>query len=157
MKEIKKFASEAIYPRSKDLLNKEISQIESEIVVLQKSTSVNESPKIAPVKPQRSRFVTDLRGHAFDESDKYAKIFIPFSDESIAITEDNVQFDVDENSFKVFVTGENKDYRFNVCSLLKPIDVSKSYRKVKTDMISVYLKKVKEGKWHEMFYLTASQ
>lgn len=157
MKEIKKFASEAIYPRSKDLLNKEISQIESEIAVLQKATSTSESPKIAPTKPQRSRFVTDLRGHAFDESDKFAKIFIPFNDEATAISEDNVQFDVDEDSFKVFVTGESKDYRFNVCSLLKPIDISKSYMKVKKDMISVYLKKAKEGKWFEIFHRIVSQ
>ena len=49
----------------------------------------------------------------------------------------------------------NRDYTFVVNNLLESIDPEKSYRRVKTDMIAIYMKKVKEGsKWG---YMTATE
>lgn len=53
------------------------------------------------------------------------------------------------------IAGESKDYIFIVKNLLKPINVEKSYKKVKDDMISIYLKKVKEGTKWEVLTKTA--
>ena len=39
----------------------------------------------------------------------------------------------------------NKNHRFVATSLLKKINCEKSYKKVKPDMVSVYLKKSKDG------------
>jgi calcyclin binding protein len=43
---------------------------------------------------------------------------------------------------------EQKDYVFVINNLLEDIIEEKSYRKIKTDMVAIYLKKSKEGvKW----------
>lgn len=115
-------------------------KIESEIAAKQKA---NEEPKTT-LKSASPRVVTEISEHAFDESDKYVKIFIPFN--ATGISDDNVELELTDNSFCLTIKGDNKDYRFNVRNLLKPVDIAKSYKKVKTDMVSVYLKKVKEGK-----------
>lgn len=92
------------------------------------------------------RAIVQLHEHAFDQSDKFVKIYIPFNNG--AIKDENVTADFTENSFKVVIETENKNYEFIVNNMLKPIDVGKSYKKTKPDMVSVYMKKVKEGeKW----------
>lgn len=144
MKELQRFSSQAIYQRNKELLNQEIKKLEAEIAAFKTSnpqTSDKES-KAVTAKPQRIR--AELTEHAFDESDKFVKIFIPFN--STGISEDRVRLEISADSFSLVVEGESKDHHFTVRNLLKPIDVSKSYKKVKADMISIYLKKVKEGK-----------
>lgn len=138
LKELSKFSSEATYQRTKDLLNNETKKIEAEIAALKPKPE--ESKAVS--KPQRVR--TELTEHAFDESEKFVKIFIPFN--STGIAEDKVSLVLAEDSFSLVVEGESKDHHFTVRNLLKPIDVAKSYKKVKSDMISIYLKKATEGK-----------
>lgn len=143
---MKKFSSEAGQQRTKTLLNAEITKIEAEILAL-KALDVVEKKSLP-----RARFM-EITEHAFDESDRYIKIFIPFN--YTKITEENVLLDLADTSFTLTVNGENKDYRFQVVNLLKAINIEKSYKKVKSDMISVYLKKEKEGeKWS---YLTSTE
>lgn len=134
---MQKFHAQAIYSRTKDLLRKEIKEIEDEIA--SKQAQSKEAEQKAVKVP--SRLVTELTEHAFDESDNFVKIHVPFN--YCKITDDNVELELTENSFCVNVNGDSKDYRFNVRNLLKEIDVSKSYKKVKPDIISVYLKKSK--------------
>lgn len=124
-------------------MSKEIKEIQSEIAL--KESALNEAEKKTEPKATPSRFVTEINEHAFDESEKFVKIYAPFN--SCPITDENVELELTENSFCMTIKGENKDYRFNVRNLLKSIDASKSYKKVKSDMISIYLKKVKEGKF----------
>lgn len=148
--EMKKFSSEAANQRTKNLLNAEISKIEAEISAIKlkavKDAEVKDNPRI-------SRVVADIHEHAFDESDRFVKIFIPFN--YTKISDDNVNLELTDNSFTLTVQGESKDYRFKVINLLRTISIEKSYKKVKSDMISVYLKKVKEGdKWG---YLTSTE
>lgn len=81
------------------------------------------------------------------------KIHIPFT--QTKISDENVTIEFTEESFYLTISGESKDYVFIVKNLLKPINVEKSYKKVKDDMISVYLKKVKEGTKWEVLTKTA--
>lgn len=83
--------------------------------------------------------------HAFDESDKYVKIFVPFN--AAKITEENVCVDFTSDSFVMTIKTDTKDYKFTATSLLKPINTEKSYKKVKPqdEMVALYLKKEKEG------------
>lgn len=141
IEELKKLNSIAIYQRTKDLLNKEILKIETELVASTKEAVESKSS----VKTSSTRVFAELSEHAFDESDKYVKIYIPFN--ATPISDDNVQLELTENSFCLNIQGDSKTYRFNVRNLLKPIDIAKSYKKVKSDMVSVYLKKKKEGKF----------
>lgn len=126
--------------RTKVLLNSEIEKIEAEISAVKAKIAISSEVVAPQAKP---RLNVQLNEHAFDESEKYIKIFIPFN--ACKIEDENVTVEFTENSCNVFIQTEHKDHHFIVKSLLKPIDVSKSYRKVKPDMISVYLKKANEG------------
>jgi calcyclin binding protein len=137
--ELKKFLGEAKFERTKALLRHEILKVEAESAKIQ--AQANKSTEL-PSKPQRIR--VDITEHAFDQSEKFVKIFIPFS--ASKIKDSDVVAEFTEDSFSILIqTKDNRDYRFVVNALLKKIDVSKSYRKVKEDMVSVYLKKTKEG------------
>lgn len=125
-------------------MTSEIKKVESEIAAIKFSIAQQASPQKSSQSSTQKRFVSELSGHAFDQSEKYVKIFIPFNEGNI--TEESVDLAVTEDSFKLFVRGEKKDYKFNVINLLKKVSAEKSYKKVKPDMISIYLKKVKDGK-----------
>lgn len=71
------------------------------------------------------------------------------------ISDDNVTVEFTEDSFNLTIIGATKDYTFIVKNLLRPINVEKSYKKVKDDMISLYLKKAKEGSRWEVLTKTA--
>lgn len=113
-------------------------KIESEIAATKTFSETVSQPV-----PKVSRVVTELSEFAFDESEKFVKIFLPF--DSTTISEENVHLEVNENSLNLNIQGDTKDYRFNVRNLLKAVDVSKSFKKVKPDFVNIYLKKVKEG------------
>lgn len=73
------------------------------------------------------------------------KIFIPFN--AAKITDENVGVEFTSDSFVMTITTDAKDYKFTATSLLKPINIEKSYKKVKPqdEMVALYLKKEKEG------------
>lgn len=134
LEELQKFLEASTFPRTKQVIAGEIKKIEAEIRALE-----------ALGKATHVKKAIEIKEHAFDQSPKFVKIFIPFTLE--ALTDEQCQLDVTESSFNLLIHGSSKDYKFNVVNLLKKIDASKSYVKVKSDMISVYLKKVKEGEF----------
>jgi calcyclin binding protein len=137
LEEITKLQEIAVHQRIKAVLNGEIMKLQSEIKRLEAVAARADS------KPSRT-FVT-LHEHAFDESDKYVKIFIPF--DCTGVSDENVSLELTDNSFNVSIKSNDKEYQFKVLNLLKAIDQEKSYKKVKSDMVAVYLKKAKDGKW----------
>lgn len=92
------------------------------------------------------RHFCELTEYGWDQSDKFVKIFITLGgvqnvDESSVVTK------FTDNSMNVQVSNLlGKDYGLIINNLLEPIDVIKSYRKIKTGMIAIYLKKVNEGR-----------
>lgn len=101
-------------------------------------------------------FSLNSKQHAFDESDKFVKLYIPF-DGASTLKEENVHLDLNENSFSLLIETPARNYRFNVTSLLNKIDVEKSFKKIKPNdgMIAILLKKAKEGvTWK---YLTSTE
>lgn len=136
--EIIEILSTAKNLRVKTLLQNEITKIDTEITQQQKlQETKNDAPK-APIKTK-----VELKEHAFDESANFVKIFIPFN--AADLKEEDVELNMTEDSFSLIIHGAQKNYHFTVTSLLKKINTGKSYKKVKPDMISLYLKKVKEG------------
>lgn len=147
--ELKKLCSESLFQRTRNLLLAEVAKIEAEVAILneQLPSASNGENDTQQVKPVKQRIKVDLNEHAFDESDKFVKIYVPFND--CVLTDDDVEVDFTANSFSMLIHAKNgKDYRFVVNNLLREIDVSKSYRKTKPNMVSLFLKKGKEGtKW----------
>lgn len=114
-------------------------------------------------KPTQSaaptRYTSELTNYAFDQSEKFVKLFVTLDGiEKIQNPDTNVTITFTERSLELkIVDFNNRDYKFVVNNLLEPIVVEKSYRKVKSDMIAIYLKKATEGKnWAELT-VTAKQ
>lgn len=92
------------------------------------------------------RFEFELTNYAWDQSDKFVKIFLALDGVQNA-AEENVIVEFTDKSITLSVIGvENKDYKFAVNNLLHAIDVGTSYRKVKTNAIAIYAKKAEESK-----------
>lgn len=142
--ELQQFYSSAQRDSNKTFLHTEIKRLTTLIASLEKP-KVTEAKKNEPVAPKR--YITELSTYAWDQSDKFVKIFVTLDGiQNIENPEENVIADFTEKSLKVTITNfQNKDYSFTVTNLLQNIDVAKSYKKVKSDMVAVYLKKATEG------------
>lgn len=84
--------------------------------------------------------------YGWDQSEKFVKIFVTLGGVQ-HLDESSVVIKFTTNSLNVQVNNLNgKDFGLVINNLLEPIDVDKSYRKIKTGMIAIYLKKSKEGR-----------
>lgn len=94
----------------------------------------------------RYRYFSELTEYGWDQSDKFVKLFITLGGVQ-NLDESAVETKFTDRSLNVHVTNlHGKDYGLVINNLLEPIDVVKSYRKIKTGMIAIYLKKVNEGR-----------
>lgn len=139
----------------KDTISLEIRKLENAIAEL-KSATIDQSPAIdklpaAPTPTTVKRYEVELTNYAWDQSDKYLKLFVTL-DGVQSVGESNVCCNFAENSVCLLVNGlADKNYKLIIKNLLEPIDIEKSYRKVKTNMVAIYAKKRKEGKELELF------
>lgn len=91
------------------------------------------------------RYLHELTDYGWDQSPKYVKLFITLNGVQNC-PEEAVTVNYTEHSMQLHVRDLNgKDFGLTVNNLLYAIDVEKSYRKVKTDMVAIYLKKAQEG------------
>lgn len=88
------------------------------------------------------RYECEIINYAWDQSDKFVKLFIAL--DGVQDTgEDNVVVTFTPNSILLKVANvQSKDHKFEVNNLLHEIDVASSYRKVKTNAVAIYAKKV---------------
>lgn len=126
----------------KKRLETELSNLRSQLAAEQKpanavtSTATNITPK---------RYESEITNYAWDQSDKFVKFFIGLDGVHNA-SEENIVVTFTTNSILLKALDiQNKDYKFEVNSLLYEIDVEKSYRKIKTNSIAIYAKKAAEG------------
>uniref|UniRef100_A0A915EGB9 UNC93-like protein MFSD11 n=1 Tax=Ditylenchus dipsaci TaxID=166011 RepID=A0A915EGB9_9BILA len=111
---------------------------------------VSSSNSVRPVKK--------LTTYAYDESDKYVKLY--YSIPSIQNTApENIVSNISEDSFNVICKDvSGVDYEVVVKGILHPVDGSKSVVKPKTDSLLVMLKKKKEGEeWKSLLKLHKTQ
>lgn len=152
LQELQEFHSKALRPSVKSYLQLEVSRLTQKISELDKPKA--DDCKDESVAPKR--YITELNTYAWDQSDKFVKIFITLDGiQTVENAEQNVVAEINEKSLIVTIRNfKDKDYSFTVNNLLQEIVVDKSYRKVKTDMIAIYLKKAIEG--HNWSHLTAT-
>uniref|UniRef100_A0A1I8AGI7 Calcyclin-binding protein n=2 Tax=Steinernema glaseri TaxID=37863 RepID=A0A1I8AGI7_9BILA len=109
----------------------------------------SEAPLVqAPVKPGRPRPKTKLTTYAYDESDKYMKLYITIPGvHNVPAEKVSVQFQ--HNGVEMLCEDVNgKDYELKIVDLAGEILPEKSLFKQKTDMVLLMMKKSKEGeKW----------
>jgi calcyclin binding protein len=126
------------------LLTNEIEKINCEVSLLEVKEKALKSDQATKTS---TRTVVEIKEHAFDESDKFAKVHViyPSSINGSKLQDEDVEFNLSDDSFNLVINYGEKAFKFIVNGLQQKIIPDKSYKKVKSDMISVYLKKEKEG------------
>ncbi|XP_055389154.1 calcyclin-binding protein [Condylostylus longicornis] len=149
LEEIQQLLTQATRQRVKDALLAEKYKIDAEIVKLQVKETIKNSP--TPSAVANRKYHTELQEYGWDQSDKFVKIFITLPGVH-DIPEDCVKADFTKTSLIVRIEDlKNKNYSLTIKELHSPIDVIKSYKKVKTDMVAIYMKKAEENqKWSHL-------
>lgn len=143
--------------RVKDIISIELRKIETEVIKLKddiKTTVPSLTANTSNLTPKR--YVVELQSYAWDQSDKYVKIFITFEDTDTPLENEMVNVEFTEKSLKLKITNFlSKDHSLIINNLLEEIDVGKSHWKVKKDMITIFMKKVNEN--HKWNYITSTE
>ncbi|XP_042320301.1 calcyclin-binding protein [Sceloporus undulatus] len=145
LEEVKELLKKASRKRLHDVLLAEKSKIEREIKnqpPVKPKTEASEEEK-----PSLTGYTVKINNYAWDQSDKFVKIYITLSGVQ-DLPAENVHVQFTERSFDLLVKNlNNKNYTMTFNNLLKPISVESSSWKVKTDMVLILCKKKKEEKW----------
>lgn len=153
--ELRVLAESAKRARVQQMLSINIRKLETDLQVQKEllenkqaqEQSSSEAQKPASVPGDCKRYKVELKEYAWDQSDKFIKIFVTIN-EVQQVPEENVNVEFTENSLNLLINNlNNKDYTFVVNHLLNNIDPAKSYRKVKSDMVAIYLAKSTPSKW----------
>lgn len=147
--EWKQLLIQAKRAKVKDLISLEIQKLENAIEEVKSATidqsTTEKSSAPAATATTVKRYEVELTNYAWDQSDKYLKLFVTL-DGVQDVGESNVYCEFADNSVCLRVNGlRDKNYKLIIKNLLEPIDTDKSYRKLKTNMIAIYAKKRTEG------------
>lgn len=164
VEEISNFLSNSTRQRVKNILVSEKHRIETEILNLElkaKAASA-ENPKPSDItnagketvtkniEPVSKKYLVELTEYAWDQSDKFVKLFVTLADvQNVAENDVNVTF-TDKSMVLHVQNLNNKDYSLTINNLLYPIDVAKSYRKIKTGIVAIYMKKNESKTWSHL-------
>ncbi|KAL1131572.1 hypothetical protein AAG570_011187 [Ranatra chinensis] len=103
------------------------------------------SPERKVPNPTQNCYEVKLTNYAWDQSDKFVKLFVTLKNVQ-TLSEEKVYCQFADKNVELHVKElENRNYVLAVNNLLKEIDTSKSYWKVKTDMVIVFLAKRSTG------------
>ncbi|XP_039443731.1 calcyclin-binding protein [Culex pipiens pallens] len=150
LEELRNLAAQAKRSKVQQLLSIDIRKLETDLLACkqkQEASATTTKPP-APVAGDCKRYRVELKEYAWDQSDKFIKIFVTVKDVQ-HVPEESVNAEFTANSFNLLINNlNNKDFTFVVNHLLFPIDPEKSYRKLKSDMVAIYLAKASQGqKW----------
>uniref|UniRef100_A0A182N6A4 Calcyclin-binding protein n=1 Tax=Anopheles dirus TaxID=7168 RepID=A0A182N6A4_9DIPT len=154
LEEMRKLAGSAQRSRVQQMLAIDIRKLETDIQRQRDLLAAQASSEQSVSRPVQTsvpgdvrRYQVELKEYAWDQSDKFIKIFVTVNGVQ-QVPEDNVNVEFTENSFQLVISDlNNKDYIFVVNNLLNAIDTEKSYRRVKSDMVAIYLAKQAPTKW----------
>ncbi|CAL9688713.1 unnamed protein product [Knipowitschia caucasica] len=137
--------------RVKDVLTKEMKKVEKDLSDKKQQKEQQARKDVNPSVPSKLAYTVKITNYAWDQSDKFVKIYITLKDVQ-KIPSENVEVTFTESSFSVLVKELNgKNHQMTILNLLNPINDKDSYKKIKTDMILIMCKKQSTQKWE---YLT---
>lgn len=166
LEELRNLSALAKRSKVQQLLSIDIRKLETDLLQqkeLMASKQKQEASATTPTKPPApvagdcKRYRVELKEYAWDQSEKFIKIFVTVKDVQ-HVPEESVNAEFTNNSFNLLINNlNNKDFTFVVNHLLFPIDPEKSYRKLKSDMVAIYLAKAEQGKKWAHLTLTAKR
>lgn len=162
LEELRTLSAQAKRSKVQQLLSIDIRKLETELQLQReqlasKQLQTTTAKPPAPVAGDCKRYRVELKEYAWDQSDRFIKIFVTVKDVQ-HVPEENVNAEFTANSFNLLINNlNNKDFTFVVNHLLYPIDPEKSYRKLKSDMVAIYLAKATQGQKWAHLTLTAKR
>ncbi|XP_057325031.1 calcyclin-binding protein [Microplitis mediator] len=132
----------------KDVLAIEVRRLQTELTKLMEVSrnDENKTPK-PPVTNSSKCYEVKLTNYAWDQSDKFIKLYVTLKNVQ-SLPKEAVYCDFKERSMDLRVMGlDNRNYQLPISNLCEDIEPSKSYVKVKTDMIAVFLSKKAPKNW----------
>jgi len=150
IQELKSLIAQATRPNNKALFSTQLSKLEAEVTKLT-------APKPAPAPAMTPATTTSapltgytkkINTYGWDQSDKFVKIYITSLPDINKVTAENVACNFTEKSFDLIIKNlNNVNYNLVVKNLLHLIDPKESTVKVKSDMITVMMRKKEANKW----------
>lgn len=151
IRELQKFETEATRTRVKDFLALQIRRLQTEATQTgQDGNSPLQSgdastSKTPPSAPRASAASEIIKTYAWDQSDKFMKLYVTLKDVQ-SVSKDNISCQFTDQSVRLKVESlGNKAYELHIAKLCEKIVPDGSYHKVKTDTVLLMLKK-KDGK-----------
>lgn len=135
--------------KSKDVLNLEIRRLQTELLNLQNQISTNQENKGSkPVVNSASKcYDIKLNNYAWDQTEDFIKIYVTLNNVQ-SLPKEAVFCNFSDRSMDLHVRGlDNKNYELPINNLCEDINTSKSFYKIKTDMIIVNLAKKSTKRW----------
>ena len=135
--------------KSKDILMLEIRRLQTEMINLEKKLSTNEETCVPKATSNTTIkcYTVKLNNYAWDQTNEFIKLYVTLSNVQ-SLPKEAVICHFKDRSIDLHVQGlENKNYELTINNLCEDIDPKKSYVKVKTDMIIIYLSKKAKRSW----------
>ncbi|XP_035994054.1 calcyclin-binding protein [Fundulus heteroclitus] len=147
LQELSSLLEKAERKRVQELLKQEQKKVEKELASKRQQQEQQARREAGPSAASKAAYTVKITSYAWDQSEKFVKIYLDLK-EVHKIPAENVEVNFTERSFSVLIKDLNgKNHQMTVLNLLHPIDDKESYKKVKTDMVLVMLKKQATKKW----------
>ncbi|XP_063232665.1 calcyclin-binding protein [Bacillus rossius redtenbacheri] len=157
LEELRRLLGTAERPRVKDVLLLEARRLETELGALREKERAAGDVEMKPATAAATAsskprcYEVKLNNYAWNQSDKFVKIYVSLKNVH-TLAEESVSCEFNDRFMHLYVKGlDNKNYYLPINNLLEEIDPEKSYWKVKTDNVVVFLAKKKVGtSWSHM-------
>ncbi|XP_034934627.1 calcyclin-binding protein [Chelonus insularis] len=152
IKELNSFIHQAHRQKTKDILSLELRRLQTELSKLIETNLNNENESLRSISNTHTSseskcYDIKLTNYCWDQSDKFMKLYITLKNVQ-TLPQEAVTCNFTERSMNLRVLGlDNKNYQLSISNLCEDIDPNKSYTKIKTDMIVVFLNKKLPKNW----------
>lgn len=148
IEELNKFLQEATRPKVQEILNLQIRQLQTDLAkLIQEQKNISVKPSDLPSSSSNRCYEVKLNNYGWDQTKTAVKIYVELTGVH-NLPSEAVTCNFTEKSLDLSILGlENKNYRLQINNLCEEINAEKSYTKVKTDMVIVYLAKSSPKNW----------
>lgn len=148
IEELKSFMQQAQRQKCRVLLGLEVRKLETELTKLVEADRPAVAKAVScPTDSASKCYEVKLNNYGWDQSEKYVKLYVTLEKVN-TLPEGAVYCNFTERSMDLRAMGlDNRNYQLPIHNLCEDIDTAKSYIKVKTNMVVVFLAKKVPKHW----------
>lgn len=138
--------------RVQQILSVEVRKLETELVRERERLCAAAAPSVegaqaAPQQPRNTLFTTKITDYAWDQSDKFVKLYITLPGVH-ELPAENVKSVFGPRRLQLEVSAlAGRNHQLLITNLMNDIQPESSYHKVKTDMVALFLRKTSASNW----------